>query len=173
MTKHFFFLFIITSLLSCQKESISADLIIINANIWTGNLDVINPDAMAIKGDLILATGSMKDIEKYVWLLIVLAIVSAVFPLFRDIYLASIYGANDVPISVKGNWQSLSILFVGLPKLGAALWLNYIAKKHGASPVLWAGFGLFFGIMAIGLYYLVRIDDRKETRYSAQSKIPD
>ena len=65
MTKHFFFLFIITSLFSCQKESISADLIIINANIWTGNLDVINPNAMAIKGDLILATGSMKDIEKY------------------------------------------------------------------------------------------------------------
>ena len=105
----------------------------------------------------------MKDIEKYVWLLAVLAIVSAVFPLFRDLYLASTYGANDIPNTVKGNWQSLSILFVGSHNFGAALWLNYIAKKHGASRVAWAALGLFFGIIAIGLYYVVRIDDRKET----------
>ena len=66
MNKHLFFLFIIAFiLLSCKTDRISADLLITNANIWTGNLESPNAEAMAIKGDSILAVGSFADIDKY------------------------------------------------------------------------------------------------------------
>jgi len=50
---------------SCQKDTINADLLIINANIWTGNTDKPNAEAMAIKGDSILAIGSFEDLKKF------------------------------------------------------------------------------------------------------------
>lgn len=50
---------------SCQKDTINADLLIINANIWTGNLDKPNAEAIAIKGDSILAIGSFQDLKKF------------------------------------------------------------------------------------------------------------
>lgn len=62
-----FFLFLIISILasSCRTDGIRADLLITNANIWTGNLDHPNAEAMAIKGDSILAVGSIDDIQKF------------------------------------------------------------------------------------------------------------
>ncbi len=50
---------------SCQTDSISADLLITNANIWTGNSESPNAEAMAVKGDSILAIGSFEDVEKF------------------------------------------------------------------------------------------------------------
>jgi len=105
----------------------------------------------------------MKDIEKFVWLLIVLAIVSAIFPIVRDLYLASTYGNTEIPKIVKYNFRSLSLLFIGLQNVGAALWLNYLAKKHEVSRLAWVFFGLFFGLFAIGIYYLVWLNEKNET----------
>lgn len=51
---------------SCQKVEISADYIFKNANIWTGALDKPNAEAMAIKGDAIIAIGSLEDVKKFV-----------------------------------------------------------------------------------------------------------
>ena len=54
-------------ILSCtiKQNSEMADLIIINAKIWTSNPDLEFAEAMAVKGDTILALGSNQDIEKY------------------------------------------------------------------------------------------------------------
>ena len=66
MNKHLYFFFIVFIFLySCQKEDINADYIFKNANIWTGNLDKPNAQAMAIKGDSILAIGSFEDVAKF------------------------------------------------------------------------------------------------------------
>lgn len=66
MNKHLYFFFIVFIFLcSCQKEDINADYIFKNANIWTGNLDKPNAQAMAIKGDSILAIGSFEDVTKF------------------------------------------------------------------------------------------------------------
>ena len=68
LIKRLIFAFGITILLaSCDTEtdSIKADLIITNANIWTGNSDSSKAEAMAIKEDTILAIGSAVDIQKF------------------------------------------------------------------------------------------------------------
>ncbi len=66
LIKRLIFTFVITILLtSCETDSIKADLIITNANIWTGNSDNPKAEAMAIKGDTILAIGSVIDIQKF------------------------------------------------------------------------------------------------------------
>ena len=68
MKIHFQLTILIISFLfvSCQKEITKADFIIKNANIWTGNVNQPNAQAIAIKGDSILAIGSFEDIEKSV-----------------------------------------------------------------------------------------------------------
>lgn len=65
MNKYLYFFFIIFLFSSCKKEEITADLFIKNANIWTGNIDKPNAEAMAIKGDSILAIGSFEDLKKF------------------------------------------------------------------------------------------------------------
>ena len=52
-------------LISCNPASQPADLILINANIWTGNEKQPSAQAMAILGDSILAIGSNEEIEVY------------------------------------------------------------------------------------------------------------
>ena len=56
--------FILFSLLlsSCQENTPKADLIIINAKIWTANTDQIIAKAMAIEGDKIIAVGSEEEV---------------------------------------------------------------------------------------------------------------
>jgi hypothetical protein len=105
----------------------------------------------------------MKDIRKFVWLLVVLALIAAVFPFLRDLYLARSYGAADLPISVKENWAAVSYLVVGLQNVGAAIWLRHVAKKHDSGQLAWVAFGLLFGLIAVGLYYLVRISECQKT----------
>lgn len=63
MNKYLYFFFIVLLFSSCQEDFIKANLIIRNAKIWTGNSDQPNAEAMAIKGDSILAIGSFEDIK--------------------------------------------------------------------------------------------------------------
>ena len=66
MKKQLFFLLMTTLLVcSCSTDSVKADLIITNANIWTGNTDSPKAEAMAVKADTILAIGSLDDIHKF------------------------------------------------------------------------------------------------------------
>ncbi len=66
MKKQLFFLLVTTLFVcSCSIDSVKADLIITNANIWTGNTDSPKAEAMAVKADTILAIGSLDDIHKF------------------------------------------------------------------------------------------------------------
>ena len=65
MKKIFFSLLITISLISCKTNNLEADLLVTNATIWTGNPESPKAEAMAIKGDSILAIGSFKDLEKF------------------------------------------------------------------------------------------------------------
>jgi len=105
----------------------------------------------------------MRAIQKYLWLSIILALIAVIFPFLRDVYLARTYGSIDLPEVVRGNWQALSVLFVGLQNIGAAFWLRYLAKKDNSGQVVWVAFGLLFGLIAVGLFYLLRIYERQET----------
>jgi predicted amidohydrolase YtcJ len=58
-------LILIISLYSCQHKPPHADLVVFNADIWTGNSNQPSAQAMAIKDNKILAIGSNCDIEIY------------------------------------------------------------------------------------------------------------
>jgi predicted amidohydrolase YtcJ len=59
------FLFFGLLVLSCQEETQKAELIITNANIWTGNDKQITAQSMAIRGDSIMAIGTNEEIQKF------------------------------------------------------------------------------------------------------------
>ncbi len=52
------------SVISCQNNNQSSDMIITNAKIWTGNESQPLAEAMAVSGDTIIAVGSNRDIMK-------------------------------------------------------------------------------------------------------------
>lgn len=62
---HLTFILLIILTISCTPELQQAELIVTNANIWTGNEKQPRAQAMAISGDSILAIGSNKEIEAY------------------------------------------------------------------------------------------------------------
>lgn len=64
-----FSLFLATGILillaSCRNEQTPADMIITNTTIWTGNPEMPFAEAMAVKGDTILAIGTSKEVAGY------------------------------------------------------------------------------------------------------------
>lgn len=66
MKKQLFLLLVNVILVcSCSNNNVKADLIITNANIWTGDTDAPKAEAMAIRADTILAIGTLDDIQKF------------------------------------------------------------------------------------------------------------
>jgi len=51
--------------ISCQTKNQSADMIITNAKIWTGNESQPLAEAMAVAGDTIMAIGSNQEVMKF------------------------------------------------------------------------------------------------------------
>ena len=66
MKQFIFYLLMCATLASCQTDTQSADLVISNANIWTGNPTMPKAEAIAIKADTILAIGLFEDIKKLI-----------------------------------------------------------------------------------------------------------
>ena len=98
--------------------------------------------------DVMFQRNDVKEIQKYILLLLVLAVVAKVFPLLRDIYLAQTYGASDLPLQIKKNWEFYSLSFVALQNIASALWLRYLALKNELNTLVWGLFGLVFGLIA-------------------------
>ena len=105
----------------------------------------------------------MKGIQKYIWLFVFLSVVAATFPLLRDLYLARRFGASELPVTVAENWELLSVFIIAIPNLAAALWLRHIAAKSNVGGWVWGTFGLVSGLLAVALFYLVRINESHET----------
>jgi hypothetical protein len=105
----------------------------------------------------------MKELNKYIWVAIALTIIASVFPFLRDVYLARIYGAEGVPYLIEQKWIFVTVIIVSAQNVAAAFWLYSLSARYNTSKITWTSFGLFFGFLAVGIYYLVRINDRFET----------
>jgi hypothetical protein len=105
----------------------------------------------------------VQGVTKFIWLAITLTIISFIFPIIRDTYLANQYGVTEIPYQVTKQWELISYLFIGLKNTAAACWLYWLASKDNAQKSAWVVFGLFFGLIAVALYYLVRINGKIET----------
>jgi predicted amidohydrolase YtcJ len=62
---YFILLALISIAGSCQTKKETADMLIVNARIWTGNENQPIAEAMAISGDTIVAVGTQKEIMKF------------------------------------------------------------------------------------------------------------
>lgn len=60
-----YFLLIFLGTLGCKKNGQLAELIVINANIWTGNSEQKRAEAFAIVGDTIIGIGTTSEIAKF------------------------------------------------------------------------------------------------------------
>lgn len=58
-------IFVFVAIQSCQNGVQRADLIVVNANIWTGNENQPRAEAMAISANTIIAIGLKEDILKF------------------------------------------------------------------------------------------------------------
>jgi hypothetical protein len=105
----------------------------------------------------------VQGVIKFIWLAIFLSIVAFIFPVFRDHYLLGQYGVNEIPYQVTKQWEFISYFFVALKNIAAASWLFWLALKDNVNKLAWVVFGLFFGLIAVALYYLVRINGKVET----------
>ncbi|MDP2524534.1 amidohydrolase [Maribacter dokdonensis] len=56
---------VFTVSVACEQKSVSADVLIVNANIWTGNENQAKAESMAILGDSIIAIGTSTSLEGY------------------------------------------------------------------------------------------------------------
>ncbi len=66
-----------------------------------------------------------------------------------------------MPILVKGTSQMIYIV-IFLPQIAAAFWLRHLARKAKTATLLWTIFGLVGGILAVGIFYLIQINDKLE-----------
>ncbi len=63
--KYLVLLALLTIAGSCQTNKDTADMLIVNARIWTGDETQPYAEAMAVTGDTIVAVGTQKEIMKY------------------------------------------------------------------------------------------------------------
>lgn len=97
----------------------------------------------------------VKKYEKLAFGLIGLLLLSHIFPIARDVYLAHVYGAIGAPPMVKKEWASASVLFAHLVNVGVAIWLFMDASRERVSRWIWGIFGLVFGLLGLVVFYVL------------------
>jgi len=95
--------------------------------------------------------------EKLVLLLVVFVLLGKFGMLGRDIVFARLYGGSEVPFQDREYWELLAYLLGSAVNIGSAIWLFIEAKAVGLKAVLWAIFGLVFGLMGVALFYLIQL----------------
>jgi hypothetical protein len=108
----------------------------------------------------------MKHIEKFLIVILILSVVSIASTFFSNALLIRFYGPGEyATIGVFSKLMiSISLLFKILVHICVAIWLFTIASEHKAQPWAWFVFGVFFGLMAAILFYLVRIYETIQSR---------
>jgi hypothetical protein len=99
----------------------------------------------------------MKSIEKILLVVIVLLVLSRVGILLKDIWIISSAGADGLSIQQKIISQYLSFIFFAIVNIGSSVWLYIEAAKSEMKTWVWTVFGLFFGLMAVAIFYLAGI----------------
>ena len=103
----------------------------------------------------------MKQIEKFLVVVLILAVISIAVTFSWNALLVRLYGAAKYgEITVFSKLVAIILLISkGLVNIFVALWLFAAARKGEAAPWAWLVFGIFFGLLAVVLFYLMRIYD--------------
>jgi len=105
-----------------------------------------------------------KQIEKLLMVVLVLTVVSMLLAVMSPFLLVRLFSTKAI-IEVTQLQKAVALFFV-LPRmlvgLCVAFWLMNAAKKCGANQYAWFVLGLFLGVMALVVFYLVRIYEMLE-----------
>jgi ABC-type transport system involved in multi-copper enzyme maturation permease subunit len=100
----------------------------------------------------------MKKYEIAAAVLVVLYVISIVCTPLYTTLLSKFYGAKY--FSTMNFYQYATVWLQGfirlLVQIAIAVWLARQAKKDGASPTIWALFGLLFSVLGTILYFVLR-----------------
>ena len=111
----------------------------------------------------------MKQIEKFLIVILILYLVSIAGSFFSNALLIRFHGPGEyATVGVFSKLMiSISLFFKILVHICVAIWLFVAAREHKAQPWAWFVFGVFFGLIAAILFYLVRIYETIQPRSEA------
>ena len=114
----------------------------------------------------------MKQIEKFLVIILILTLTSLVVSFFYSALLARLYGVTEyAKISLFHKFiATIPLIFKVLVYICVGIWLFVAAREHKAQPWLWLVFGLFFGLIAAVLFYLTRIYDMLKSELKKEDK---
>ena len=103
----------------------------------------------------------MKQIEKFLIVILILTLVSIAASYLSNALLIRLYGTAEFGkmTAFSKLLASIFLFFRALVHICVAIWLFVAAREHKAQPWAWFVFGIFFGLMAALLFYLTRIYD--------------
>lgn len=101
----------------------------------------------------------MERLQKMLVFILVLCVVSVILSFSSNTLLARLYGPTEyAQITLFRKIVAVvPFIFQLLVNICVAIWLFSEARKEKAAPWAWVVFGVFFGLMAAVLFYLVRI----------------
>ena len=102
----------------------------------------------------------MKEVRRYVLVFIILSLISIALPVFVNMCLMFVY-RGDIPGIVRVWSQMVYPAALVVQNIGACIWLRYLARKDGSGAILWLFFGLVGGLLSVGVYYLIRLNEEK------------
>ena len=115
----------------------------------------------------------MKQIEKFLIVIMILTIISIAGTYFSNILLVKLYGATEYGQIVLFNKvvASIFLVFKFLVNICIAIWLFITAREYKWA---WLVLGFFFGILAAIFFYLLRIYEmlRAKSEVAANPKEP-
>ena len=113
----------------------------------------------------------MKQIEKFLIVIMILTIISISGTYLSNILLVRIYGPTEygkMALFVKVV-ASIFLVFKILVHICIAIWLFVTAREQKAQPWAWFVFGIFFGLVAAIFFYLIRIYEMLRAKSELES----
>ena len=105
----------------------------------------------------------MKKLEWLALLVIILSILTHFLNLFGAALIARLYspeyvGISNIHFNLMTSARSLLLVIVNVV---IGIWLFIQASRSKSTPWIWLLFGIFYGLIAAVLFYLLRIYESK------------
>ena len=104
----------------------------------------------------------MKQVEKLILVVIAFLIFSRVGIFLKDIFYAYSVGAGEPTLQQTVLFKNISFILVSVVNIGSSIWLYFESRKAELKTWVWTLFGLFFGLMAVAIFYLSGIYNKIE-----------
>ena len=101
----------------------------------------------------------MKRVEKLIIVVIAFLILSRAGGLIKDIFYAYSVGVSEPTMNQTLLFKNISFFLFFIVNIGSTIWLYVESKNADLKAWIWSLFGLFFGLMAVLIFYLSAIYD--------------